>query len=348
MDMKKRLGRVSKDSIFEMEGHFVWCGTQVKGDDGLYYLYFSFWPKGEDFYDGWVKYSKVGYAVSSSPYGGFEYRGIALEGSGKGWDRDVIHNPAVIKHEGKYYMYYMGNYGNGEYWSHRNHQRVGVAVAEHPAGPWKHSEEPVVDITPNSFDSLMTSNPSVTRGGDGRFYMIYKAVSDQGELPRGGAVICGMAVADHPLGPFRKYGKPVLVNPENDWSVEDAFIWFENGKFYCIAKDFHGYFTKAGRAQVALFECEDAVSWQPSEHVVAFTREITWDDGTIMEVRHLERPQLYIEDGKPVCLRCACAFYEEAPADAPGHAASTTLLAGCAALDLEPLSHTFNICIPII
>ena len=125
MNMKERLGTVGKHSIFEMEGHFVWCGTQVKGDDGLYYLYFSFWPKVEDFYEGWVKYSKVGYAVSNNPYGGFEYRGMALEGSGHGWDADCIHNPAVIKHDGKYYMYYMGNYGNGEFWDHRNHQRIG-------------------------------------------------------------------------------------------------------------------------------------------------------------------------------------------------------------------------------
>ena len=91
--MKERLGTVGEHSIFQMEGYFVWCGTMTKGDDGLYYLYFSFWPKGEDFYEGWVKYSKVGYAVSDNPYGGFVYRGIALEGTGEGWDASVIHNP---------------------------------------------------------------------------------------------------------------------------------------------------------------------------------------------------------------------------------------------------------------
>ena len=192
----------------------------------------------------------------------------------------------------------------------------------------------------------MTSNPSVTKGGDGKFYMIYKAVSDQGQLPKGGAVICGMAVADHPAGPFKKFGKPILRNPENDWSVEDAFIWFENGKFYCIAKDFQGYFTKAGRAQVALFECEDGISWKISEHPLAFTRQITWEDGKVMEVRHLERPQIYLEDGKPVCLRCACAFYEDV--ETITQSSVVTDLATSAALDLTPMTHTFNICIPIM
>lgn len=347
MNMKKRLGRVSQHSIFQMDGHFVWCGTMTKGDNGLYYLYFSFWPKGEDFYEGWVKYSKVGYAVSNNPYGGFVYQGIALEGSGHGWDADCIHNPTVIKHDGKYYMYYMGNYGTGEYWSHRNHQRIGVAVADHPAGPWTRSAAPVLDVTPGSFDALMVSNPSVTKGGDGRFYMIYKAVSDQGELPRGGAVVCGMAVADHPLGPFKKYGKPILRNPENDWSIEDAFIWYENGKFYCLAKDFHGYFTKAGNNQIALFACEDGISWQVSEPPLAVTRNLTWEDGTTIDVRHLERPQLYMEDGKPVALLSACAFYTE-PTDAVRAEGATSQLSACANLDTAPLEHTFNICIPIV
>lgn len=346
MRMWERLGTVGKHSIFEMEGYFVWCGTVTKGDNGRYYLYFSFWPKGEDFYEGWVKYSKVGYAVSDNPYGGFQYEGIALEGSGTGWDADVIHNPAVIRHDGKYYMYYMGNYGDGTFWSHRNHQRIGVAVAEHPEGPWTRFPQPVLDVTPGSFDSLVVSNPSVTQGGDGRFYMIYKAVSDQGELPRGGAVICGMAVADHPLGPFRKFGKPVLQNPENAWSVEDAFIWFEDGRFYCIAKDFHGYFTGAGKNQVALFSCTDGISWEVENPPLAYTRTLKWEDGSLIDVHSLERPQIYLEDGKPVALRCACVWNCEEKSEKASAIAGQ--LANCAALDGNPMEHTFNICIPII
>ena len=59
MRMWERLGTVGENSIFQMDGYFVWCGTMTKSEDGRYYLYFSFWPKGEDFYEGWVKYSKV-------------------------------------------------------------------------------------------------------------------------------------------------------------------------------------------------------------------------------------------------------------------------------------------------
>ena len=45
MDFSKRIGKLNPDAIFEMEGYFVWCGTMTRGDDGLYYLYFSFWKK---------------------------------------------------------------------------------------------------------------------------------------------------------------------------------------------------------------------------------------------------------------------------------------------------------------
>ena len=129
MDFKKRMGNITENSVFKMDGFFVWCGTIAKGADGKYYLYFSFWPKGGDFNHDWVICSKIGYAVSDNPYGGFEYCGIALD-SGTGWDSGCVHNPAIIRHNGKYYMYYMGNHGNGEYWEHRNNQRIGVAISD--------------------------------------------------------------------------------------------------------------------------------------------------------------------------------------------------------------------------
>ena len=310
MNFKERIGKVTQNSIFKMEDYFVWCGTMTKGDDGLYYLYFSFWPKTGSFDNDWVICSKIGYAVSDNPCGGFSYQGIALD-SGTGWDSGSVHNPAVIKHNGKYYMYYMGNYGNGEFWNHRNHQRIGVAVAENPEGPWQRFDKPVIDVSPKGFDSLMTSNPSVTIGDDGKCYMIYKAVADNGIYPKGGAVVCGIAVAEKPDGPFVKHDKPILVNPENDWSVEDAFIWQENGKLYAIAKDFQGYFTKSEKGDLALFCSEDAVDWEPAENPLALKKELPFENTTVPLFR-MERPQIYFEDGRPKVLLCACMPSEKA------------------------------------
>lgn len=327
MNFMSGLKRTEKHSVLDLtsEGFYVWCGTLAKGDDGKFYLYFSFWPK-EKGHDAWVTHSQVGYAVSDCPTGPFIYAGIAMCGSGgNGWDRDVIHNPTVIKDNGIYYMYYMGNYGDGTYWSHRNNQRVGVAWAKSPQGPWHRQDKPLVDITKGAHDSLLTSNPTVAKDKNGRFVMVYKAVSDKGEMPKGGAVVCGAAVADNPLGPFMRCEEPIMQNdaakkskqvntvqcapvPEANWSVEDPYIWYQNNRFYALAKDFHGYFTKAGENTMALLRSEDGLHWQADErYPLACRRQIEWEDGSTTRLDRMERPQLWIDcDGVPKVFLCAC------------------------------------------
>lgn len=310
MNFPERIGRLNPAAIFELDGYFVWCGTMTRDKSGLYYLYFSFWEKKLGF-GAWVTHSKVGYATGRDPFGKFEYRGIALEGRGETyWDGDCVHNPSVLCHGGKYYMYYMGNHGDGTFWSHRNNQRVGVAVADDPAGPWKRFDTPAIDVSPTGHDSLMTSNPSVTVTPDGRFVMIYKAVENNGDHPKGGRVVCGIATATSPLGPFEKSPHPIMVNPEHDWSVEDAFIWYENDRFYSLAKDFQGYFTGAGENHIALFESPDGYDWRLSENPVACLRGITTESGERVELTYMERPQIYMENGKPSALLLACMKQE--------------------------------------
>ena len=212
---------------------------------------------------------------------------------------------------GRVYLYFMMNYGCGEFWEHRNRQRIGAAYTDDPEGEWTRLPDPVIDITPGGFDSLMTSNPAVTEMRDGRFLMLYKAVSAEGPLPRGGSVIIGAAVADSPLGPFVKYEKPQLVNPSDPWSVEDPCVWTEDGRFYALVKDFHGHFTgvkDVWSGSTALFVSENGLDWSPDpEHPLAYRNELEFDDGPASFAR-LERPQIYLENGKPRFLLCACRF----------------------------------------
>jgi hypothetical protein len=134
--------------------------------------------------------------------------------------------------------------------------------------------------------------------------MIYKGVGD-GPLPKGGAVVFGLAVADAPEGPFRKVAGPLLTNPENPWSVEDPFIWYSGGAFRMLAKDFQGFFTQRGPSTVGLFESPDAVAWRPAEDPFAFDRTIRWEDGKDETVDALERPCIFFEDGQASVLLCA-------------------------------------------
>ena len=40
-----------------------------------------------------------------------------------------------------------------EWWVHRNHQRIGVATADHPGGPWTRRDTPLLDVGPDTSTS---------------------------------------------------------------------------------------------------------------------------------------------------------------------------------------------------
>jgi len=142
---------------FEEEGKSVWGGSLVKGDDGLYHMFYSRWDKGLGW--AWVTHSEIAHATSASPYGPFKFQDVALPIRGaEFWDGLCTHNPTVHKFDGKYYLYYMGNTGDGVENStpgklilnpvHRNNQRIGVAVADSPSGP---------PVAPGSAPTLLSS-----------------------------------------------------------------------------------------------------------------------------------------------------------------------------------------------
>ena len=140
----------------------------------------------------WVTHSEIAHAVSNSPFGPFEFKDIALPVRGSAfWDGMVTHNPTVHFFTGKYYLYYTGNFGDGELtspklnWTHRNNQRIGVAVADNHNGPWKRFDKPIIDISSDTtaHDAQMMANPSVTQMPDGRYLMVYKAVARKRPQP---------------------------------------------------------------------------------------------------------------------------------------------------------------------
>jgi hypothetical protein len=224
------------------------------------------------------------------------------------------HNPTVLVHEGKYYLYYMGNSGDRRpadtpdswNWTHRNNQRIGVAVADHPNGPWLRADVPLIDVSsdPNASDSLMVSNPTVTKRSEGGFLMIYKAVGMKCELPFGGPVVHRVAFSERPDGPFIKQPNPVFSVKDSKFPAEDPFVWNQNGLYYAVLKDMHGAFTNTGRSLV-LFESENEQNWTLSDPALVSDRTVVFEDGSVKKFDYLERPQIYFEEGVPRVLFCA-------------------------------------------
>ena len=142
--------------------------------------------------------------------------------------------------------------------------------------------------------------------------MVFKGAGPCEDNFRDCLFTCGAAIADHPLGPFVKVGGPQFLVPKELWSVEDPGIWYDEQDklFYCVIKEFNGYFNGTKEQSNSLFESEDGMLWRPSAHVLAYPLEIHWEDGEVEKVRALERPTVYSENGKPVAFATACTFMD--------------------------------------
>ena len=82
---------------------------------------------------------------------------------------------SMFEQSGKYYLFHMGNHGNGDWWTHRNNQRIGMAWAYDPEGEWHFADRPTIDVSESGFDSLMVSNPTMTETPNGKLLMVYKS-----------------------------------------------------------------------------------------------------------------------------------------------------------------------------
>lgn len=313
LDLHSMIQPIPATAKFINDSSYIWCGTMVKSHiDQKYHLFYSRWPR-EYGFSAWVTSSEVAHAVSDSPFGPFEFKDVTLPHRGpEYWDGMYTHNPTVHFFDGKYYLYYTGNFGDGKItspdlnWTHRNNQRIGVAIADDPDGPWKRMDKPLIDISEdtNAFDAQMVANPSVTQMADGRFLMVYKAVSRQRPQPFGGPVVHLTATAETPDGPFVKQNKPIFTAEDVDFPAEDPFVWFQDNCYYAIVKDMNGAFTDAGRSLV-LFYSLDGLDWKLAKNPLVSDLNIKMADGSIKKLEALERPQLFFEDGKLVALLCA-------------------------------------------
>ena len=119
------------------------------------------------------------------------------------WDDKVTEASDAFRDVGTYYFYYHAC-GSGKGY------RLGVATADHPLGPFKkYGDKPVLDLGPKgSWDDRHVACAMVFKEDDEKYYMWYSGL---GTASKGWSV--GLATAEHPLGPWKKYkGNPILDN----------------------------------------------------------------------------------------------------------------------------------------
>lgn len=304
VNLNAMLQPVPEYSVLKHDDYWVWGASMVRTNDGTCHLFYSRWSKEFEFKD-WLTQSEIAYATANQPGGPYTYQQTILKGRGIDfWNKDMAHNPHIKKFGDKYYIYFVSknakDLGLGKRKNHLSAQRIGVAVADTPEGPWNISKKPIIDLQDGKAANGYVTNPSVCQRPDGTFLMIFKSRKKNWlETKKFKAIHC-VATAPTPIGPFTISKKPVLTES----TAEDPFLWYQNGRYYAIVDDQYGNYL--GEHGLALFESNNGFEWNPSKNILVSKVEIKWKNQTVTKPLHLERAQLWFdENGIPAMLFCA-------------------------------------------
>ncbi|MBL7140858.1 MAG: helix-turn-helix domain-containing protein [Planctomycetes bacterium] len=172
--------------------------------------------------------AEIWYATSQDGFTWVE-RGPAVARLPKpqyGWRS--VSTPDVLAWGGKYYLYYQGF--NEIPGLRGDRAAATVAEADSPDGPWRPLGKVVVDFgAPDEWDAAAIHDPYplVYRG---RIHLYYKGSPGKGG--RDGTLVRaqGLAIADHPLGPFTKSPLNPVIN-----SGHETCMWPWKGGIAAIA-----------------------------------------------------------------------------------------------------------------
>jgi hypothetical protein len=308
-DRLEPVGRILEDPDYN-----VWGCSPIYGPDGEVHVFYSKWPN-EAAHKGWLTVSEVGHAVAPRPEGPYEVLESALKGrGGNAWDSMTIHNPTIHRVGDLYYLFYMGNC-DGTVTS----KRVGVAVSDSLAGPWERKPSPIIPAGTevSDWDTAVTTNPAFLVHPDGTFRLYYKGwnledwiydtevmgtrpgTSDTGHRTNRRY---GMAIADVPDGPYRKYHENPIVDMRRfipGAQCEDAYVWHQDGVFRMLMRDM-GYWN---HEYGLLFESEDGIHW--GEPAIGFRNSHAYfpeAPSNLDREGRFERPQFLMRNGRPEYL----------------------------------------------
>jgi hypothetical protein len=325
LDFAKFIPKViPRSAIFSQPDWCLWDPCILDGGDGKFYLYYSRWPTKLG-YDAWCTHAEIAFATATNASGPYKYQGVVLSSRGGDfWDGHAVFNTDVVRIGAKFFLYYTGNYGttnwasdrripiaSDEWWVHRNNQRIGVAVADSPAGPWKRFDKPLLDVG-SAFGQTILNVPNLVIKPEGGYRLYYKTLGE-GPGKFGGGVFHFSADADNPLGPFTRWPEPMVnknklmpdVKKPFVFHIDDHFEWIQDGRYYAIVKDHDAPFlTKHGRS-LLLFDSPDGRTWQPAAHPLVMNFAIRWESGDEQKFARLEMPKILFKQNQPIVLALA-------------------------------------------
>ncbi|MEN8125905.1 MAG: glycoside hydrolase family protein, partial [Bacteroidota bacterium] len=208
----------------EEPGYTIWGTSPIIGKDGKVHLFVARWPCELKVDPGWRSHSEIAHYIGDSPGGPFEFSDIALKGTGMDtWDKYGTSNPSIYKVGDKFVLLYIAN-TNPKMPQHPATQKIGMAIADSPYGPWKKTGGDGLILSPPLNDSYWNykasngvNNPTLLQHPDGGFFLYFK--SEKGKM--------GLAIAENLQGPYVQLPFPVT---SNEMGIEDGYIFVNNGK----------------------------------------------------------------------------------------------------------------------
>ncbi|HAI10131.1 MAG TPA: glycosyl hydrolase family 43 [Phycisphaerales bacterium] len=301
---------------FAMDGHWVWCGSAIRGDDGRYHLFASVWSQSLPFWPCWVTNSRIVRASADQPQGPYVFEETVLPARDPSfWDGRMTHNPSIHRaSDGTYLLFYTGStydapvptaedpgqWGDARAALARANQRVGLATAPSINGPWQRRDEAIIQPRPGKWDGLMSTNPAPCVLPDDSILLVYKSTANQTDLLR-----LGVSKAEHYNADFKRLSDESILNfDQTNDHVEDPYVWYDGNQFQLIMKDMEGGIC--GEQYGGIHACSpDGIHWRLADLPMAYSRTVKWDNGSTTRQAHFERPQLLIENGRPTYLFAA-------------------------------------------
>lgn len=261
---------VKKDSGFKMDGYYIWCGSCIKGDDGMYYLFASRWPKSTGFPKGYMTDSEIVLAKTESLEKPFQFVKVLIgKRDGGYWDSLMAHNPFVIKIGTKYVLFYIGRENEiSEY------RKIGYAVSDRICGNWKRSDQPI-DLPGD------VNNPCALICENGKILLYYRDKGLKVSVAESARYDCGFRILKTDLFCGKR--------------VEDMFVYRDGETIMMLCEDADGSFSGLKKGGI-LFRSSDGIHFDYQEKAYGF--DISGADGKHMKLQRRERPFILFDSGR--------------------------------------------------
>ncbi|MEM7656320.1 MAG: glycosyl hydrolase [Bacteroidota bacterium] len=289
--------------IFDLKGDLAYEAGIVRRDpsaiiqvDGTYFVWYTRGVGPTQGFGGPPEYRvfpwdlcDIWYATSTD---GWEWKeqGPAVErGAAGAYDDRSVFTTEILVHEGRYYLVYQTVQNP---YSIRVKNQVGIAWADSPHGPWHKSETPILSPADNGlwkgeadnrfdvikkgdFDSHKVHDPCILPY-QGKFYLYYKGEQMGEEITFGGRQIRhGVAIADHPLGPYHKSPYNPISN-----SGHEICVWpYQNGIASLITTDGPEKNTIQWAPDGINFEIQSVIKGAP--HAIGLNRSLESEENPL-------------------------------------------------------------------